>query len=167
MRNVPRLLGAALALVLALASLRAAAEPQYAWLRGWDARGHSFDLSSLRGQVVALTFVSRETRDEATDINDELSQHARPGDVTVVSVVDLEDVPQIGRKSAHKKIAESELPGRLRFVVDPNGALAASFRVDARHEVPIFVIGRDGQVLGRFSGERGLDEAIRLMDSQR
>ena len=44
-------------------------------------------------QVVVLTFVSRDTREEGTDINDELAKLAHAGQMTVLSIVDLEDVP--------------------------------------------------------------------------
>jgi hypothetical protein len=141
----------------------ALAEP-YAWLQGWDAHGRAFDLASLRGQIVILTFGSKHTRDEASDVNAELAAHAIPGDVTVVSVIDLEDVPGLGHKTARKKIAESEQPGRIHYLVDEHGALRRAYRVDPMREVPIFVIGRDGAVLGQFSGDAGLDAALRLVE---
>ncbi|HZS36372.1 MAG TPA: hypothetical protein VFF06_06080 [Polyangia bacterium] len=149
---------------LILAGAAAAADRQFAWLRGWDGHGRSFDLTSLRGQVVILTFASKNTRDEASDINDELTRHAVAGDVTVVSVIDLEDIPGFGYKTARKKIADADQPGIIHHLVDERGALRRSFRVDPLHEVPIFVIGRDGAVLGQFSGEEGLPQALALVE---
>jgi hypothetical protein len=157
---MPRFL---LALVILIAGA-AAAERQFAWLRGWDGHGRAFDLASLRGQVVVLTFASKATRDEASDINDELIKHAVPGDVSVVSVIDLEDIPGFGYKTARKRIADADQPGLIHHLVDEHGALRRSFRVDPLHEVPIFVIGRDGAVLGQFTGEQGLPQALAMVE---
>jgi hypothetical protein len=137
-------------------------EPQYAWLHGFDARGREITLGSLRGQIVAVTFVGKNTREEATDINDDLSRLAEPGRMTVVSVVDLEDVPHIGRHTALNKIAESDRPG-LMHLVDNDGRLKQSFSVDPTHQVSILVLDREGAVRGRFEGEAGLPEAIKLI----
>ncbi len=151
------------ALVLGAAGGAFAAR-QYAWLRGWDSHGRPFDLASLRGQIVLLTFAAKNTRDEATDINDQLAEKAKPGEISVVSVVDLENVPDYGHGVARKKIRESDQPG-LHHLVDDNGALRRSFHVDPRKQVDIFVVGRDGAVLGHFVGESGVQEALKLVDS--
>jgi hypothetical protein len=145
-------------------SVTAAVEqPQYAWLHGFDARGREITLGSLRGQVVALTFVGRKTRDTGTDINDDLSKLAEPGRMSVVSVVDLEDVPHIGHGTALNKIAESDRPG-LIHLVDDHGGLKQSFSVDPTREVTILVLDRDGAVRGRFEGEAGLPAALKLIE---
>jgi hypothetical protein len=138
------------------------AQPQYAWLSGFDAQGRPLSLGSLRGQVVALTFVSRETRDEGTDINDDLARMAEPGKMTVLSVVDLESVPHFAHNTALHKIAESDRPG-LVHLVDDAGSLKSSFGVDPKH-VTILVIDRNGAVRGRFEGEAGLPAAQRLIE---
>ena len=138
-------------------------EPQYAWLHGFDARGREITLGSLRGQVVAVTFVGKKTRDEATDINDDLAKQAEPGRMSVVSVVDLEDVPHFGRNTALNKIAESDRPG-LVHLVDEAGRLKESFGVDPARQVTILVIDRDGAVRGRFQGEAGLPAALKLIE---
>jgi len=138
-------------------------EPQYAWLHGFDARGREITLGSLRGQVVAVTFVGKNTRDEATDINDDLSRLAEPSRMTVVSVVDLEDVPHLGRRTAMSKIAESDRPG-LVHLVDSDGRLKQSFGVDPTRKVTILVLDRDGAVRGRFEGEAGLSQAVKLIE---
>ena len=144
----------------------ALAARQYAWLRGFDSRGQPFNLQQLRGQVVLLTFASKNTRDEATDVNEQLVEKASPGQVSVVSVVDLENVPAYGHGVARKKISEADQPG-LHHIVDDSGALRRSFRVDPRKQVDIFVIGRDGAVLGHFVGESGAQKALELVDSLR
>jgi len=145
-------------------SLTAArAQGEHAWLHAYDAHGHSVSLGQYRGQVVALTFVGRKTRDVATDINDELAERAQPGRMTVLSVVDLEDVPSFGRHTALDKIAESDRPG-LTHVVDGAGRLSQSFRVDPKQRVTILVIDKEGVVRGRFEGEAGLPAALRLIE---
>jgi hypothetical protein len=136
---------------------------EYAWLGGFDARGREIRLGSLRGQVVALTFVGRNTRDEGTDINDELVKLAEPGKMAVLSVVDLEDVPHFGHGTALSKIAESDRPG-LVHLVDDTGRLKQAFRVDPTHKVSILVLDRNGGVQGRFEGEAGLADALRLVE---
>jgi hypothetical protein len=138
-------------------------EPQYAWLHGFDARGRQITLGSLRGQVVAVTFVGRKTRDEATDINEDLARLAEPGRMTVISVVDLEDVPHFGHKSALQKIAESDRPG-LVHLVDDDGRLKQAFSVEPARQVSILVLDRDGAVRGRFEGEAGLPAALKLIE---
>src|SRR5690242_15861138 len=121
-----RKLVVALAVVCGLSSL-ARAE---VWLKSYDAHGRPVELRDLRGKVVALTFASKETRDEATEVNDELADLAGD-DAVVLCVVDLENVPDFGRGTARKKIAESDRPG-LQHVVDEHGALPRAFGVDAR-----------------------------------
>lgn len=152
-----------IAIALALSGAAPAAR-QYAWLRGVDSRGQPFDLASMRGQIVVLTFASKNTRDEATDVNEQLAKHAAPGTVSVVSVVDLENVPDYGHDIARKKIAAADQPG-LHHLVDDQGALRRSFRVDPRRQVDIFVIGRDGAVLGHFVGESGVEQALKLIET--
>jgi hypothetical protein len=150
--------------VLAIRSARSQAPPpvEYAWLSALDAHGRPVSLGDYRGQVVALTFASRETRDESTDINDELTELAKPGNMTVLSVVSLESVPGIGMGMARGKIAESDRPGLLHLV-DEHGALKGAFHVEPKKDVDIFVIDRDGAVRGHFVGEAGLPAAVRLI----
>lgn len=140
----------------------ASAARQYAWMHGWDASGRPFDLRSLRGQIVALTFASKDTRDEATEVNDELTKLVVPGRVALVSVIDLANVPQYAYGTARKRIRELEQPGVVR-VVDERGELSRAYQVEPRKQVDIFVIGRDGEILGHFVGSTGADEAIKLL----
>ena len=137
-------------------------EPQYAWLHGFDARGNQITLGSMRGQVVALTFVGRNTREEAEAINEELGRLVEPGRMSVISVVDLEDVPSIGHGMALHKIAESDRPG-LIHLVDDAGRLKDAFHVDPTRRVSILVLDRQGQLRGRFEGEMQLPAAIKLI----
>jgi hypothetical protein len=141
----------------------AVAQPQYAWLHGFDAHGREVTLGSLRGQVVALTFVGKDTRDEGKDINDELNELAEPNKMTVVSVVDLEGVPGFAHGTAMKKIAESDRTG-LVHLVDDQGRLKQAFDVDPTKQVTILVLDREGAVRGRFDGEMSLVRAKKLIE---
>jgi hypothetical protein len=154
----------AVSALLGVQAGRAVAQPprQYAWLHGWDSQGRPFDLRTLRGQVIALTFASKQTRDEAIDVNDELTRLVAPGRVALVSVVDLRDVPTYAYGTARKHIRDADQPGVVH-VVDERGDLGRSFQVDPRRTVDIFVLGRDGEILGHFVGSAGVDEAMRLI----
>ena len=163
MRALPRLL-ALLSLLLGVPAVRAAEEQ--VWLRSFDAGGQPYDLSAERGRVVALTFASRHTRDEAEEVNDTLSAQAGE-DFQVVSVVDFMDVPQIGRGSARKQVAQHDRPGRIQFLVDDTGQLKRSFHVDPRSRVDILVIDQHGVLRGRYAGIGQLDDALREIDQLR
>jgi hypothetical protein len=165
----PRVLAALCAITfisfaLAAYSVTSAVEqPQYAWLHGFDARGREISLSSLRGQVVALTFVGKDTRDEGKDINDELTELAEPNKMCVLSVVDLEGVPGFAHSSAMHKIADSDRTG-LIHVVDDQGRLKQAFAVDPTKQVTILVLDRGGAVRGRFQGEMSLVQVKKLIE---
>jgi hypothetical protein len=137
--------------------------PEYAWLTGFDAHGKLINLSSLRGQVVALTFVAKDTREEGSDINEDLSKQAEAGKMTVVSVVDLEGVPRFAHNTALKKIAESDRVG-LMHLVDDQGRLKEAFKVDPTRRVTILVLDQEGALRGRFEGEGGLPNAVKLVE---
>ena len=141
----------------------AVAQPQYAWLHGFDAHGREVTLGSLRGQVVALTFVGKDTRDEGKEVNDELEGLAEPNKMTVVSVVDLEGVPGFAHGMAMKKIAESDRAG-LIHLVDDRGRLKQAFDVDPAKQVTILVLDREGVVRGRFEGEMSVVQAKKLIE---
>jgi len=119
-------------------------------LRGHDARGHWFDLTSQRGHAVAITFGSRRTEKEARVINDELAKH-----VQVVNVVDLRGVPDIAHDLAKKKICESDGP-RLFHLVDPDGQIARGFAVDPQHHVDIFLVDGSGHLMGHYLDHEGV-----------
>ncbi|MCU1282728.1 MAG: hypothetical protein JWM53_6274 [bacterium] len=127
-----------------------------------DARGQAFDLGALRGNVVAVTFVSRYTQDEAARVNDALGRH---GDVKVVSVVDFMGIPGFVHGYARRKMAEAD--GRVRHLCDERGQLRKQFGAHPDKHVDIFIIDRDGGLRGRFEGQQQLDGALRLLDEVR
>jgi hypothetical protein len=133
-------------------------------LRGHDGLGREFALADLRGQVVALTFVSRYTRDESARINNQLSARAR--EVAVVTVVDLIGIPSFAHGYARRRIAEADAAGG-RHVVDDQGALRRALGAQPDKQVDIYIIDRDGTLRGRYVGERQLPEALRLVDALR
>lgn len=139
---------------------------QLVWLNGPDGHGHPFDLRSLRGQVVAVTFTSRYTKDEAHKINEALSARTG-GDFSVVTVVDLAGVPSVFHGYAKRRIAAEENRGAVRHVVDEDGRLKQSFGVEPDKRVDILIIDKDGSLRGRFSGEKQLEDAVRLIDQLR
>jgi hypothetical protein len=142
-------------------------EAKLVTLHALDAHGHPFDIESTRGQVVALTFASRYTREEADRVNQALLGHAAQGDLIVVSVVDLMGIPGIFHGYARRKAAEHDQAGRVYHVVDENGELRRAFAADPGKRVDILVIDRAGALRGRFTGQRELDGALRLVDELR
>jgi hypothetical protein len=130
-------------------------------LRGWDGRGQAFDLAQLRGNVVALTFTSRYTHDEALRVHDALSGR---NDVKVVSVVDFVGIPSIVRGYARRKVAEAD--GRVLHLCDEKSQLHDAFGARPDKQVDIFIIDRDGALRGHFIGAQ-LTEALRLVDAVR
>jgi hypothetical protein len=153
------LLAGALSLVPAP---RASAE---VWLKSWDAHGNAVELREYRGKVVALTFASRHTQEEATEVNDTLAENAGD-DYQVLSVVDMADIPDFGRGSARKRIAEADRPG-LQHLVDDRSRLGRAFGTDPRKEVEILVIDKNGDLRGRFDGLRDLAAAQKRIDELR
>lgn len=157
----------ALALTLALTSTARAQtappppQPPSVTLRGLDARGQAFDLQSLRGNVVALTFVSRYTQDEAARVNAALGRHS---DLKVVSIVDFVGIPRFVHDYARRKVAESD--GRIQHLCDVDGALGRQFATAPRDSVAILIIDRDGTLRGRFDATT-LAAAERLVDDVR
>ena len=139
---------------------------QLVWLNGADGHGRPFDLRSLRGQVVALTFTSRWTKDEAHKINSALGARV-DRDFAVVTVVDLVGVPSLFHGYAKRRIADEENRGRIHHVVDENGHLKQTFGVDPDKRVDILVIDKDGTLRGHFSGSGQLQEAQQLIDQLR
>jgi hypothetical protein len=137
------------------------------WLRAQDGHGRPFDLQRVRGQVVALTFASRYTRDEADRVHAALLNHAAEGDMVVVNVVDLMGIPGIFHGYARRKAAEHDREGRIIHVVDEEGELRRNFQVDPRKRVDILVLDREGTLRGRFAGAGQLEDAIRLVDQLR
>ena len=150
-----------LALVL-LASTTAVAQGPVLALHAPDAHGNAFDLASLRGNVVAVTVVSRYTHDEALRINRALGAR---DDVKVVSVVDFVGIPRFVHAYARKKVAEAD--GRVQHLCDDSGDLGRQLGAHPRQHVDIFIVDRDGGLRGRFEGAQQLDAALRLLDQVR
>lgn len=157
------MVGILVACSLLFAPLAHAGGPQLVWLRGWDGHGRPFDLATVRGRVVALTFCSRWTKDEAAKVHDALATRAG-GDVMVVSVVDFAGIPGFAHGYARRKLAEHDQQGRIVHLVDEQGGLKRAFQTDPERRVDIFVIDRDGSLKGRFYGEKQVGDAVRLVD---
>lgn len=135
-------------------------------LHARDGRGNPFSLESQRGKIVALTFGSKSTKDEAKRVNDRLAEHAG-NDFEVVSVVDFEDIPDVAKGMARDKVAKSDRPGKMQHVVDPDGEIARSLHVDAKSHVDILVLDKRGVVRGRYNGERDLPLAQKKISELR
>jgi hypothetical protein len=163
MRTLRLTLAAVLACGLATAHPRVAAAE--VWLKSWDAHGNPIELREYRGKVVALTFASKHTQDEATEVNDELADLAGD-DFQVVSVVDMADIPEFGRGSARKKIWEADRPG-LQHLVDDRSRLGPAFGVDPKRQVEILVIDKNGELRGRYDGLRELPAAQKQIQDLR
>jgi hypothetical protein len=131
-------------------------------LQAPDGKGHPFNLSSLRGQVVAVTFVSRYTQDEGAHVNDALGARS---DVKVVSIVDFMGIPGFVHGYARRKVAEAD--GKIQHLCDERGQLRRQFGAHPDKHVDIFVIDRDGGLRGRFEGQGQLEDALRLLDEVR
>ena len=130
-------------------------------LQAADAHGRTFDLSSLRGNVVAVTFVSRYTQDEGAKINDALGAR---GNVKVVSVVDFTGIPGFAHGYARRKVAQADGHGRVQHLCDEGGKLGPSVGAHPSKHVDIFIVDRDGGLRGRFEGQGQLGSALRTLD---
>ncbi|MDB4967239.1 MAG: hypothetical protein JWN44_2928 [Myxococcales bacterium] len=150
------------AAALGAAPLAANAQGTLVALQAPDGRGKAFDLSSLRGQVVAVTFTSRYTQDEASRVNEALGART---DVKVVSVVDFMGIPGFVHNYARRKVAEAD--GKIQHLCDERGQLRRQFGAHPDKHVDIFVIDRDGNLRGRFEGQPQLEGALRLLDEVR
>ena len=62
-------IGLLVAIAFLLAANAVSAQGPVMALHAADARGRAFDLTALRGNVVAVTFVSRYTQDEGARVN--------------------------------------------------------------------------------------------------
>jgi hypothetical protein len=147
------------ALALLLAAPVALAQGPVVEFQAADARGHAFDLTALRGNVVAVTFVSRYTQDEAARINEALGAR---NDVKIVSVVDFIGIPGFVHGYARKKMAEAD--GRVQHLCDEHGQLRKQFGTHPDKHVDILIIDRDGGLRGRFEGAQQLSGALRMLE---
>jgi hypothetical protein len=157
-----------LGLSLAAVPVRAdGQEGQLVSFQAQDGHGRAFQLERMRGQVVAITFASRYTREEADRVHQQLLGHAAGGDMVVVNVVDLMGVPGIFHGYARRKAAEHDKEGRIVHVIDEQGALRTRFQTDPRQRVDIIVVDREGQLRGHFAGASQVEDALRLVDQLR
>lgn len=142
-----------------------AIEPPLAvWMRAPDVRGRQFDLHRLRGQVVVITFASRETMEESRRIHRRLSALVEPGHIAVVAVINLRSVPRFALGYAHRRVAEAVADSRLLHVLDDRGNLWRSFSVEG---ADMLIIDRGGLLRYRFRGQEDVDEVIRSARSLR
>lgn len=128
-----------------------------------DGEGQAYDLRALRGQVVAVTFGSASTQEEVGRINQLLDAQVRPGDVQVVSVVDLGGVPGWLHGYARGQVAKNQRGMRIKLVLDEAGSLRRPLGVQPTQRVDILVIDRQGAVRGRFRGEGELTQVLHLL----
>jgi hypothetical protein len=151
----------AVAALVAWMPMAQAQEPAVS-LHGQDGRGQAFDLASLRGQVVALTFVSRYTQDEAYRIHEALAKH---GEVKLVVVVDFTGIPGFAHGFARRKLAQAD--GRIQHLCDEKGELGRRFGAQPGKRVDIVIVDRDGQLRGHYTGLSQLTQAERRLDEVR
>jgi hypothetical protein len=135
-------------------------------LSGRDGRGHNFDISWLRGEVVAITFASRYTREQVSYVNEALLQHMRHGESEVITVVDLVGVPKIAYGYVRRRVAQADQLGRIRHLID-DGRIRQQLQVRPEHDVDILVVDKQGVLRGRYSGGRQLGEALQLIEKLR
>jgi hypothetical protein len=121
-----------------------------------------FDFATLRGHVVALTFVSRYTRDESARVNEALLRHA---DIKLVTVVDFVGIPSFAHGFARRKVAAAE--GPVLHLCDEHGDLGRRLGAQPGKRVDIFIIDRDGQLRGHFTGAAQLLQAEQRLDEVR
>lgn len=141
----------------------ALAAPTPVAIVGYDAEGHPFELATRRGQVVAIVLLSRYTRKPAAPVQDALSRLVQPGQVEVISVVDMIGIPGIFRGMAKRKVLAGSRGSVMRFLVDDHGTWRAYFGAQPDRQVDILVLDRAGVVRGHFVGPESLPQAQQLI----
>jgi hypothetical protein len=141
-----------------------ASRPLY--LSATDSLGHPFDLRMLRGKVVAVTFTSRYTRDEATKVIGQLEQRGGE-DLQLITIVDMAGVPSLFHGYLKRRVAEADRKSAVRHLVDGDGRLKTLFGAVPDREVDVFIIDRRGELRGRFVGHKQVEEALRLIEQLR
>jgi hypothetical protein len=151
--------------LLALAApIRAAPAPSVVWLRGTDAAGRPFDLERLRGQVVVLTVATRGTAGESKQIGMRLQGIVMNGEVAVVTVVNLDDVPFFALGYARRRVAQEAARSSMVILTDDRGKLCRALALSGSD---ILIIDRRGQLQRRYRGAGQLDQALRTVDELR
>ena len=128
-----------------------------------DGEGRPYELSALRGRVIALTFGSPATKDEVARINLALEARAPSAEVALVSVIDISGIPSMLHGYARRKVAESQHACKMKLLVDDKGSLRQPLRVQPDRRVDILIIDTHGAVRGRFRGEGEVSQALHLL----
>lgn len=142
----------------------ASVSPSEVSFQAYDGRGQPFDLRSLRGQVVAVSFGSRYTRAEAGRVFAALGQRARAGQVATVGVIDFVGIPRFLHGYARRKVQESDDARRTKLLVDEHSALQRSLQTRPDQRVDILILDRTGALRGRYVGEAHVAEALSLLE---
>jgi hypothetical protein len=129
---------------------------------GADVRGQAIRLNEARGSVVAITFASRYTGDEAERVNKALSLEVNAS-VRMVSVVDFSGIPELFYGMARHIIATWAPRTTARLVVDERGLWRAALGAAPDVRVDIIVLDREGELRGHFVGAGQVEEARRLI----
>lgn len=161
-------------LTLALALLGAAAGaqgthpgPRPVALAGYQADGRLFHLEEARGRVVAVVLLSRRTSKPAAPVQDALGAMAKPGQVLVISVVDLMGIPSMFHGMARKRVLAGARGSPMLFLVDEEGTWRKYFGAQPDKRVDILVIDRAGHLRGHFIDQVQLGQAERLIGALR
>ena len=131
---------------------------------GFDARGQTFRLSDLRGQVIAVTLVSRWTRKELEKVNARLITRIAPARMAVVTVVDFIGIPKGFHAYARKQIIAGGKKSPVRFVADDLGIWRSYFDARPAKRVDIIVVDQHGEIRGHFVGAAQTQAALQLID---
>lgn len=161
---VAKRVGLAFAIAVFAFALVAHAAPPTVWLRATDAAGRPFDLAHLRGQVVVLTVASKATLGESKEIGRRLQQIVTRGEVAVVTVVNLDEVPFFAMSYARRRVAEEAARSPMFILTDEHGKLCRSMALAGSD---ILVIDKCGHLLRRYKGAAQLDQALRAVDELR
>ena len=148
--------------LLVMAAVAAKAAPVQ--IAGFDARGHAFRLSDLRGDVIAVTLVSRWTRKELQKVNARLITRIAPARMAVVTVVDFVGIPKGFHDYARKQIVAGGKKSPVHFVADDRGVWGSYFGARPDKRVDIIVVDQRGEVRGHFVGAAQTQAALQLID---
>ena len=148
-----------LAIVLLWSSLASALPVS---ISGARAGGGTVRLDEARGRVVAITLMSRYTRDELQRINRALEPEVGP-DVRMVTVVDFIGIPRLLYGLARSRVAAAAVDPAVEVVVDDRGSWRASLGAAPDKQVEIIVLDQRGELRGHFVGVAEVDAARRLI----
>ena len=152
--------GWALWAALALGASSARALPLS--IDGVRAKGGTVRLDEERGRVVAITLMSRYTREELERINGELKSAVGP-DVQMVTVVDFVGIPRLFHSLARSRVAAGAVDPAVEVVVDDSGSWRASLGAAPERQVDIIVLDQRGELRGHFVGMQQIESAKKLI----